>query len=125
MRLFIADANSTNRLALQLYLHNEPGMYVTGMASEAQGLLAQVEASQPDVLLLDWQLAFGATQELLIEILDIEYPPKVVVLSANSSVESVALSTGAYAFIDKNAPPERLLEVLHLLKKNSVDSINS
>jgi len=37
MRLFIADANAANRIALQMYLHPEPGIYVTGTAADARG----------------------------------------------------------------------------------------
>ena len=52
MLLFFADVNSSVRLALQMYLQQEPGIYVTGgMASEAEGLPAQVEVSRPDVVL--------------------------------------------------------------------------
>ena len=56
MRLFIADADQELRLALQMLLHQEPGMPVVGIAVRAKGLVAQAAASQPDVVLLDWCL---------------------------------------------------------------------
>ena len=124
MRLFIADGNSSVRLALQMYLQQEPGLYVTGMAAEAQGMPAQVEASRPDALLLDSHLPGAPMTELLEEILGLDYPPKVVVLAVNPAVEAPALSAGADAFINKNGPPDELLRVLRSLKKSSVDSIN-
>ena len=64
MRLFIADADSGVRLALQMYLHQASGMYVVGTASEAAGLCAQVEASRPDVLLLDAHLPGTSMQSV-------------------------------------------------------------
>jgi DNA-binding NarL/FixJ family response regulator len=115
MRLFIADGNSANRLALQLYLHQEPGLYVIGMTAEARSLLAQVEASQPEILLLDWQLPGATMPELLTGIRKLEGAPEVIVLSVNPEVEVPALAAGAIAFINKNAPPDALLDVLRSL----------
>ena len=56
MHLFIADADKELRIGLQILIHQEPGMQVIGMAVSAKGLLAQVEACEPDALLLDWRL---------------------------------------------------------------------
>ena len=42
MRVFIASADSTFRLALQLLLEDEPGMVVIGISDRSEGLLAQV-----------------------------------------------------------------------------------
>ena len=124
MRLFIADGNSSVRLALQMYLQQEPGLYVTGIASEAKGLSVQVDASRPDVLLLDSHLPGASIQGLLSDIRGLESPPKIVVLSIKPEDKGPALSAGADAFINKNAPPEKMLEVLRSLKKSSVNSIS-
>jgi DNA-binding NarL/FixJ family response regulator len=115
MRLFIADGNSSVRLALQMYLQQEPGMYVTGMAAEAEGLPAQLEASRPDVMLLDWFLPGASMQDLLSDIGELEAPPKIVVLSIKPEVKGRALSAGADAFIRKDAPPEELFELVNTL----------
>ena len=122
MRLFIADGNSSVRLSLQMYLQQEPGLYVTGMASEAKGLSAQVEASQPDVLLLDSHLPGGSMQGLLSDIRGLESPPKIVVLSIKPEDKEPAFSAGADAFSSKNAPPEELLEVIRSLRDTTVNS---
>ena len=122
MRLFIADGNSSVRLALQMYLQQEPGMYVTGMASEAQGLPVQVEASRPDVLLLDSHLPGASMQDLLSDIRGLEFPPKIVVLSIKPEEKGPALSAGADAFINKNAPPEDLLDLVRSLRDTTVNS---
>ena len=122
MRLFVADGNSSVRLALQMYLQQEPGMYVTGMASEAEGLPAQVEASRPDVLLLDSHLPGSSMQGLLTDIREIESPPKIVVMSIKPEVKGPALSAGADAFISKGAPPEEMLEVIRSFRQTTINS---
>lgn len=108
MRLFIADGNSSVRLALQMYLQQEPGMYVTGMASTAQGLSAQVQASRPHVLILDSQLPGGSLQDTISEIGKLEFPPKIVVLYLKPEEKETALASGADAFISKRKPPQEL-----------------
>jgi DNA-binding NarL/FixJ family response regulator len=116
MRIFIADGDAGTRLALQMYLHKEPGMYVSGMTSQTQGLTAQVAASQPDVLLLDWKRPGASMQEAITAILQLNNRPQVIVLSADPGVEAAATAAGADAFVSENAPPDRLLEVLRLMK---------
>jgi DNA-binding NarL/FixJ family response regulator len=99
-----------------MYLQQEPGVYVTGMASAADGLSAQVAASRPDVLLLDSHLPGASMLSLLTEIRGLELPPKIVLLSIKPEVKELALSAGADAFISKNVSPEKLLEVVRSLR---------
>ena len=122
MRLFIADGNSSIRLSLQMYLQQEPGLYVTGMASEAEGLPAQLEASRPDVLLLDSHLPGAPMPGLLADIRGLESPPRIAVLSIKPEEREPAISAGADAFISKNAPPEELLEAIRSLRETTANS---
>jgi len=92
-----------------LKLSQESDSYIIGMVVQAEGLMVQVEASQANVLLLNWRLPGGSMQDLLSDIRRLQSPPKIVVLSVNPIVEEPALSAGAYAFISKSAPPDELL----------------
>jgi len=56
MRVFIADDQPNVRSALRLLLEQDPGVSVVGEAAEAEGLLAGVRATRPDLLLSDWEL---------------------------------------------------------------------
>ena len=117
MRLFIADARSEMRFALMMYLGQEPGLHVTGIAVDAQSLLAQVKATQPDIVLVDWQLPGASIQDLLADIRGLASPPKIVVLAVNPEVKASALAAGADAFISKNVPSNELLRAIRSLKK--------
>ena len=116
MRLFVADADSAVRLAIQMYLQRAPGIYVTGIATETQGLPVQLEASHPDVLLLDWHLPGTSIQDCLSEIRGLEHPPKIIVLSVKPEDKSAALAAGADAFVAKNVLPAELVEVIRSLQ---------
>ena len=109
-------------MGLQMLFRQEPGMYVSGMAIETDGLLVQVEASRADVLLLDWRLPGVSTMNLLADIQGFQSPPKIVVLSINTEDKRPALSAGANAFISKNKPPDELLEAVRSLRETTVNS---
>ena len=117
MRVFIADADKQLRVALQILLHQQTGLHVTGMATEARGLLAQVEASQPDVLLIDWNLPGRPMADLLADLQAFVPSPEIVVLSVRPEDKSAALTAGADAFVEKSSAPEKLLEHLHTICK--------
>ena len=122
MRIYVADMNKDIRLGLQMLLHQEPDVQVVGTAAQASGLLAQVEASQTDLLLLDWHLPGASMTELLSDLRALNPPPMIVVLSVKPEIKAPALSAGADAFVSKSAPPDELLEVVRSLKEGKVNS---
>ncbi len=116
MRIFIASADKMFRLALQLLLESEPGMVVIGISDRPEGLPTQVGASQPEVLLLDWELAKQATIDLISDLQQLEHQPKIVILAINPQVKETALAAGACDFISKDVPPDDLLPILRKIR---------
>ena len=117
MLIFLAESDQNLRLGMQMLLHQEAGLHVIGMAIQAEGLLVQIKASKAEVLILDWHLPGASMPELISELCRLESPPKVVVLSVNPEVKTLALFAGADAFIAKNAPPDELLDAVRSMKK--------
>jgi DNA-binding NarL/FixJ family response regulator len=116
VRIFIADADRELRLGLQMLLHQEAGMHVTGMAVQTEGLAAQVAASQPDVLLVDWHLPGGSIPEVLAAIRKSARYPRTIVLSVHAELEQDAIAAGADLFIAKNTTPHVLLDALRSME---------
>ena len=119
MRLFIADADQELRVGLQMLLHQEPGMVVVGIAVDGKDLLAQATLAQPDVLILDWFLPGRPATHMLADVRALERRPQIIVLSVRPEVESEAISAGADAFITKTASPDRLVAILHKMKRQT------
>ena len=117
MLIFLAESDQNLRVGLQLLLLHEPGLHVVGMAVQADGLLSQVKATQPEVLLLDWRLPGASIQDLLADIQGLASPPKIVVLSVNPEDKTAAFASGADGFVSKSEPPDELLEEVRLLQK--------
>jgi len=109
MRVLLADNQPKVRSALRLLLEQEPGLSVIGEAAEAEDLLAQVEATQPDLVLLDWELHGLRTVERLAALRTLCPRLKVIALSGRPEARRAALAAGVDAFVSKGDPPERLL----------------
>jgi DNA-binding NarL/FixJ family response regulator len=115
MRVLVADDQPQVRSALQILLNQEPDVNVVSEASDAKSLLTQIQTSQPEIILLDWDLP-GLPLSNLLSVLQINYPSLVViVLSGKLEARQQALAAGADAFVSKIDPPTQLLAVLHAL----------
>ena len=121
LKIFIADANRDSRLGMQMLLEHEPGMRVVGIAVRSQGLVGQVGAARPDVLILDWELVASAPVEFIRNLHSIESHPHILVCHIRSETRSEAEASGADYFFSKDAPPDPLLMILHELKLEKID----
>ncbi len=121
MRIFIASPDERLRLALLLFLDHEPGMVVVGMSDRLQGLLEQMAASQPEALLLDYELTKEATAGIVSDLHHLECQPRVIVLSINPEIKETVLAAGADGFISKNAPPDDLLPIIRWFRSSETN----
>jgi DNA-binding NarL/FixJ family response regulator len=107
-----------------------------GEAIRAGDLLDQAILTQPDLVLLDWELPGlsaknystttpegqnkRARHHLLVILHTLHSRPKVIALSGRPEVRQAALDAGADAFVSKGDSPERLLETLRKIGNNRV-----
>jgi len=108
----LADDQPKVCSALRLLLGQQPGIEVVGETAEAEALLAEIENTVPDLILLDWELP-GLSRNGQFSALRDRYPNlKLVVLSGRPEARGNALRAGADAFVSKVEPPEHLLGTL-------------
>jgi DNA-binding NarL/FixJ family response regulator len=100
------------RFALCALLHQEPGLEIVGEAAHAEDLLAQVEDTGPDIILLDWALNGRDTDRLLAELWKLCPMAYVIVLSGRPEERLAALAAGADLFVSKIDPPDQLLAAI-------------
>lgn len=113
MRVFIVSPDDRLRLALMMFVDKEPGMVVVGMSDRLTGLLAQLQGSEPDVLLLDWMFPSGLRADLFADLHVLKHRPMTVVLATRPEEKEPILEAGADYFISKEAPPDELLPILN------------
>jgi DNA-binding NarL/FixJ family response regulator len=115
MRILLADDHAKVRSALRLLLEQALELRIVGEATEGRELLARLQATQPDLVLLDWELP-GLSANGLLPALRSRWPHlKVIALSGRPEARHAALTAGADAFVSKTESPERLLTALHAM----------
>lgn len=109
MRILIAEDQPKVRFALRVLLERQPDLSVIGEAVDATDLLTQTETTQPDLVLLGWELPDLAEENSLDALRQVCPGLLVVVLSCRPEARRNALAAGADQFVSKADPPERLL----------------
>jgi two-component system phosphate regulon response regulator PhoB len=112
MRILLADEQRKVRFALRVLLERHSGHQVIAEATDADGLLAQVEVACPDVVLLSWELPGNSDQDLIAKLRCHCPGTTVIALSGRLSAHQAALAAGADAFVSKGKPPEQLMAAI-------------
>ena len=118
MRVLLADDQPKVRAALRLILEQLKKVEIIEEVVDAKSLIDRLEGSNPDLLLLDWELPGLQPGLSFNELRSHNQDLKVIVLSARISNDQFAPfqsnpPCGADAFISKCDPPERLFATLH------------
>jgi DNA-binding NarL/FixJ family response regulator len=111
-RVLLASPQADVRAALRLLLL-DLDMEVAGQAADWPTALALAPVTQPDMLLVDWELIPMDSGNTLIQ-LRAACPAAVVIvlISHLDARQQAALSAGADAFISKGEMPDRVAERL-------------
>lgn len=116
MRILVVANQASVRLALCALLEQQNGWQVVGEVDSAENLMPQIENTNPDLVLLNWNLP-ELDAEQLVPVLREKYTNiSVIVLSSRPELCSKALAAGANVFVSKADPPERLLWAISSIK---------
>ena len=116
MRILIACSRAVTRRALKGLLQTRPDLDVVAEAANPREMLERTEATSPDVVLLDSELANGPREDLVESLRQLNCQPKVVVLGFSLESERAAQAAGADAFVSKGDPPKALLTSLYAVQ---------
>ena len=116
MRIFLACADERLKIAMLMLLDHQPGMVVAGISDRLPGLLTQVQASQPDVLLLEWDASLQLIADRITNIHNLARPPVIIFLSNRAEHKETIMAAGTDYFVIKDAPPDELLTILNNLR---------
>ena len=115
MRILLAEHHNQVRRALRTLLEEKTDHLLVGDVSDCAELFEQTTLTQPDLVLLDWELPGHNANNIITDLHALDSPPRVVVLSTHIESREDLLSAGADAFVSKGDPPEKLLEALEYL----------
>lgn len=109
MRIVLADDQSKVLFALHTLLERYPEYVIVGEASNADELILKIPETNPDLVILDWQLPGMKQIGSLSAVRECRPNLIVIVLSGRPELSQAALDAGADAFVSKIDPPERLI----------------
>lgn len=110
----IVDDNDIIRRGLRTIIDAGEDMQVVADAADGRSALEAARRARPDIALVDIRMpgmdGLTATRELL----RLERPPRVIILTTFNTDEYVdeAIHSGAAGFLLKDSPPEELLRAL-------------
>ena len=114
IRVLICDDHAILRKGIRALLSTEPDIQVVGEACDGQEVLAQVEALEPDVVLMDLVMpkmdGIEATRRLTSQ----GAWTRVLVLTSFAADDKVfpAIKAGALGYILKDSGPDDLLQAI-------------
>ena len=118
-RIIIVDDHPVVARGLREFLENGLGFEVVGVAEDLDGFLDIVAKEQPDIALVDLKLS-GVEQEdirpsgieLIKQARELAPYLRCVVYSAYGEYGRAAIDAGAWAYILKDTPMDRLAEII-------------
>jgi DNA-binding NarL/FixJ family response regulator len=117
IRVLVVDDHPAVCAGLVSLLRAEPGLVPIGTAASAAEALDRLARDMPDVLVVDYDLPDSSGLALCWEAKSREDPPRVLIYSAFAGPRLVVAATlaGAEAVLAKDAPLERLFELIRVV----------
>jgi DNA-binding NarL/FixJ family response regulator len=122
MRVFLVDDHPVLRDGLRRLLEAEPDLQICGEAESARKVFDRVEATSPELVIVDISLP-GPSGIELIKGLKARFPAlRILVLSMHDETlyAERALRAGAKGYVMKQAPTEYLLTAVRRVLKGEI-----
>lgn len=122
VRILIVDDHPVVRDGLAAQLETEPDFVVCGQASDVAGALAQLEATAPQVAIVDISLARGNGIDLIKRIRERQHNLPILVWSMypENLYAERALRAGAQGYVNKGRATREILEALRVVLAGKV-----
>lgn len=114
IRILIADDQSIVRKGIRALLSTESGMEVVGEARTGTETVAQAEALQPDVILMDLVMPELSGIEATRQITERLPAVRILILTSFGTDDKVfpAIKAGALGYLLKDSEPEELVQAI-------------
>jgi two-component system, NarL family, response regulator LiaR len=119
IRILIVEDHGIVRRGLRLLISNAPDMEVVGEAANGIEGLEQVEALNPDLILMDLQMPRMTGIEAIREIKKRHPEMKILVLTSFADDENVfpAIKGGASGYLLKDSLPAELMDAIRAISQ--------
>jgi DNA-binding NarL/FixJ family response regulator len=117
IRIVVADDQALVRAGIRRVIESDSILRVVGEAADGHEAVALTRALRPDIVLMDIRMPILDGIEATRRIVKDGAKSRVVILTTFGLDEYVlgALRAGASGFVLKEAPPEEILEAIHVV----------
>ena len=119
IRVFLVDDHLVVREGLRSLLSSFPDMQVVGEADNSLVVPTRVQATQPDVLLLDIRLGNGGGIEVARQLRRDQPAVKIIILTTYDNTEYVeqALAADVHGYLLKSASHQQLAQAIRAVHR--------
>ncbi len=121
-RVLIVDDHPAVREGLAVRISSQPDLEVCGEAGDVAEGLAQIDATQPDIVVIDIQLKTGNGLDLVKRVAARGGPVKVLVWSVypDKLYAERALKAGAMGYINKEHTTGRIVDAIRRVREGKI-----
>ena len=121
-RVFIVDDHPLVREGLQKLISQEHDMVVSGEAEDSAQALARIDATAPDVVIVDLSLRGESGFDLIARLGQLARAPKTLVLSMHDEVHYAerALRAGASGYVMKRETTSNIIRAIREIMAGGV-----
>jgi DNA-binding NarL/FixJ family response regulator len=122
IRVLLVDDHQLVRAGVTTLLQSDPDISVVGQARDGREALTAVDATEPDVVLMDLSMPEMDGVEATRAVMLARPSTRVLVLTSFSDRERVkdVLSAGAIGYVLKDSEPDDLLAAVHAAARGHV-----
>jgi len=122
IQILIADDHGVLRAGLCALLNAEPGLEVTGEATNAEETLRLAHKLRPDILLLDISMPGSSGIEITRELKKAQPDTSVLILTIHEeeSLLQKAIHAGASGYVTKRAIKTELINAIHAVQRGDL-----
>lgn len=122
MRIMVIDRQTIFRQGVIGLIKDQPGIEIVGDDNPGPQVVEQVQAAEPDIVLMGTSFFKNGGGETMRQILNVYPDMTILVLSPYESEETLlaALRSGARGYLDVNVPPATLVKSLDALGRGEV-----
>lgn len=112
MQILLMSDRMRERAALRRLLKQDSALNVIEETGQVGGFLERVRDTQPDLVLMDWELARFRAADLAAARRTLDRSLKVVAFGQGQEARRAAVVAGANAFVSREEPIEQLLNTV-------------